>query len=686
MKRIIKPFFRERFRTAQQIATVIVCIVAVVYFMPREKGFNKIFNYDRPWNYSELIAGFDFPVYKSEKQQEYERDSIRRQFKPYFIKDTTVVSEVLAAFEKRYHNNFVEIIGYDTYINYRRKLIELYERGIVGSNDLERANINEESDIMLINDKLARMCNVADLVKKPEAYRMLVKGDTIPIEVRNRLQLEELIKSNVIYDEETSLQDLNEKLDSLPLGNTLILRGQRLISRGEVVDSAKYQVIDSYKKELELRIDKNSTARPQLLIGQALFIALLFAALLAYMYIYEPRVVASNRFLLVVLSAAVFPIIVGVMMQTKTGHVFLLPMAIIPILLCLFVGHNSAFVTHCISIIACSVMLNSPYEFVMLQIPAGLVAILCMRELSSRSQLFRCVLFVFLTYTFLYFCYQLIIEDDINNIPIIEFVYFVVNAILLLMTYPLMFVIEKLFGFVSNVTLIEISNINSKLLTKLSQDAPGTFQHSMQVSNLAADAARSIGANSLEVRTGALFHDIGKLQNPIYFTENQSGGITPHANLTPIESAEIIIKHVEDGMALARKHHLPHSIRDFILTHHGTSVMKYFYTTYKNEHLDEDVDESLFRYKGRMPFTREQAILMLADCVEAASHSIKEYTADNIDKMVENVVNSRVAEGELAESPLTFRDIYIIKGVFKERLKAIYHTRISYPQEKQQSE
>ena len=245
-----------------------------------------------------------------------------------------------------------------------------------------------------------------------------------------------------------------------------------------------------------------------------------------------------------------------------------------------------------------------------------------------------------------------------------------------------MFIIEKLFGFVSNVTLIEISNINSELLRKLSQDAPGTFQHSMQVGNLAADAARSIGANSLEVRTGALFHDIGKTLNPIYFTENQSGGISPHSKLEPQESAKIIIKHVTDGIALAEKHHLPRSIRDFITTHHGLSKTGYFYITYKNAHPDEEVDESLFTYPGPQPTTREQGILMLADCVEAASHSLKEYTAENIDELVERLVDSKVKDGELNMCPLTFRDIETIKRTFKDRLKAIYHTRITYPTEK----
>lgn len=262
------------------------------------------------------------------------------------------------------------------------------------------------------------------------------------------------------------------------------------------------------------------------------------------------------------------------------------------------------------------------------------------------------------------------------------YIYFTVSAVLMLFVYPMMFIVEKVFGFVSNVTLIELSNLNSELLQRMSQEAPGTFQHSMQVGNLAAEAARALGANSLEVRTGALYHDIGKMNNPIYFTENQNGGINPHDNLTPEESASIIIKHVTDGLSIAEREHLPKKIKEFITTHHGTSKAGYFYITYKNSHPDEVIDESLFTYPGTKPETKEQAILMLADCTEAASHSIKEYTDENIETLVDKIVSSKLQEGELSLAPLTFKDIDTIKTVFKKRLKAIYHTRISYPNEK----
>ena len=277
-------------------------------------------------------------------------------------------------------------------------------------------------------------------------------------------------------------------------------------------------------------------------------------------------------------------------------------------------------------------------------------------------------------------------EADISKMSNIMYFYFTISSILMLLIYPIMLIVEKVFGFVSSVTLIELSNFNNKLLQKLSQETPGTFQHSIQVGNLAAEAANAIGANSLEVRTGALYHDIGKTENPIYFTENQSGGISPHKALTPIESARVIIKHVTDGLAIAKREKLPKRIQEFITTHHGLSKTGYFYITYKNAHPDENVDDKLFTYPGPQPHTKEQAILSMADCVEAASHSLKEYTEENINNLVDNIIDPKVKNGEFSLSPLTFQDIDNIKKVFKKRLMAIYHTRISYPTEKKKKE
>ena len=682
MKKNIMRIFGKRFLLFQQILTALLCIAAVIYFMPRDKVFNYHFSRDTPWAYSQLMATFNFPIYKSAEQMEAEQDSVRKNFAPYFTTDTTTYQIALKRLRDKYYGSFNELIPLANYLKYKKRLQEIYDRGIVASEDLDRPYTANATNIKLITDNISTTEPIDRFLKIPDAYQILTQGDTLSQDIVNSLRLDELLTPNIRYDSLHSEKSLSQELESLSESNGLVQKGQKIIARGDIVDDKLYQILESYRLELDKRHDDNRKTT-LMLVGQILFVVLCFGSLLAYIYIYATEVSRNlNMFLLVVLSATLFPIIVGIMMQLRFGNVFMLPFALVPLLLCLFTSRRTAFLTHTISIIMCSVMLASPYEFVLLQIPVGIVAMICMKEFSARSQMLRCALYIFLFYALFYFAYEIIIENSVSKLNLAMYLYFVISAVLLLFAYPLMFIIEKLFGFVSNVTLIEISNINSELLRKLSQDAPGTFQHSMQVGNLAADAARCIGANSLEVRTGALFHDIGKTLNPIYFTENQSGGISPHSKLTPEESAKIIIKHVTDGLALADKHHLPRTIKEFITTHHGLSKTGYFYITYKNAHPEEEIDESMFTYPGPQPSTREQGILMLADCVEAASHSLKEYTAENIDELVERLVDSKVKDGELKMCPLTFRDIENIKRTFKDRLKAIYHTRITYPTEK----
>lgn len=682
MKNKIKGLFGDKFRKTHQILTAALCIGLIVYFMPRDRVFNYQFNINTPWSYGQLIATFDFPIYKSSEQIEWEKDSVYKNFVPYFVKDTTTIKKALDIFKNRYYGSLSEVLSHDVYLAYRNKLSKIYDRGIISSDELEKAVTTTHNNIKLITNNISETEKASHLLKIPEAYTLLTQNDTLPKEILNRMRLNDLLIPNIHYDSVHSANSLQQEYDAISTSNGIVQKGQKIISRGEIVDERTYQVLQSYNYEVEKRQNINSKTT-LMLIGQIIFVTICIGVLLSYIYIYATEVAQNNNmFLLVILSATIFPIMVGLMMRMRIGNVSMLPLAMVPMLLCLFTSKRTAVIAHTINVLICSIMLNSPYEFILLQIPAGHIAMLCMKELSSRSQMLRCVLFVFLTYALTYFCYELIVENDINKLNYTMYIYFLINAALLLFAYPLMFIIEKLFGFVSNVTLIEISNINSELLRRLSQEAPGTFQHSMQVGNLAADAARNIGANSLEVRTGALFHDIGKTLNPIYFTENQSGGINPHNELTPEKSAEVIIKHVTDGLSLADKYHLPRTIKNFIATHHGLSKTGYFYITYKNLHKDEKIDDSLFTYPGPMPTTREQAILMLADCVEAASHSIKEYTEENIDTLVENIIDGKINDGELKFSPLTFADIETIKATFKERLKAIYHTRISYPTDK----
>ncbi len=678
MKETIKQAIKKRIRLIYQISIAVACAALIIYIMPRDHVFKYNFELNKPWGYGQLVSDFNFNVNKSSEQLTMERDSIYQTFEPYFNKDMNIANEAIMAFEEKYHSELSGMISYKQFEKYRKRLLQLYERGIISNKFTEGINSNQSDHIRLIIDNKSSSIRKTRFLKAPEAYLALTRNDTVPRDIINKLQLESFIKANIIYDSIKSATALEEKLQSISTSDNIVMTGEKIIDRGDVVDSKTYRKLQSYEEEINKRNYDNKTTL--ILIGQIIFVITLIFGILAYIYVYCPDIYNNNnKYTLLLLAVTIFPIFTGLMMRTSTGNVFMLPYAMIPMLLCLFMSKRTALFAHIISIMLCSIMLTSQYEFLILQIAAGHAAILSMRELSSRSQMFRCVFFVFASYAITYLSYELIIENDTAKISLMMYVYFIINAILMLFAYPLMFIIEKLFGFVSNVTLIEISNINSALLRKLSEEAPGTFQHSMQVGNLAAEAARKIGANSLEVRTGALYHDIGKLNAPIYFTENQSGGINPHNQLSLQESAKIIIKHVTDGIALAEKHHLPNSIKEFIRTHHGCSKTGYFYITYKNQHPDEEIDESIFTYPGPNPSTKEQAILMLADCIEAASHSLDEYTEEKINDLVNKITDGKLHNGELSMCPITFQDIETIKEVFKNRLKAIYHTRISYP-------
>ena len=391
---------------------------------------------------------------------------------------------------------------------------------------------------------------------------------------------------------------------------------------------------------------------------------------------YEHKGSLSLQFCIIVF----YCVVTALMVTHNIYNVYILPYAMLPIIIRIFLDSRTAFLTHTVTILICSICLRFPHEFILLQLSAGLVAIFSLRELSQRSQLFRTAVLVILTYAAVYFSFELITENDLSKLNGSMYTYFIANGVLLLFAYPLLFLLEKTFGFTSNVTLVELSNINNPLLRRLSETVPGTFQHSMQVANLAAEAANRIGAKSQLVRTGALYHDIGKMENPVFFTENQSRGINPHKNLSYEQSAQVIIGHVTDGLKLAEKNNLPKVIKDFICTHHGRGKTKYFYISWKNEHPDEEPNDEMFTYPGPNPFTRETAILMMADAVEAASRSLPEYTEESINNLVEKIIDSQLEEGYFKECPITFKDIAIIKSVFKEKLTTIYHTRISYPE------
>lgn len=660
------------------IATVSV----IVYFLPNEGKFNYQFDINKPWKYGLLQASFDFPIYKNDIQVQKEQDSILADYQPYFQIDKEAEKNVLSKLREDYNKTLRHSLPGTDYVRYiERTLKALYEDGIIAGNDLKRMEEDSIIAIRLVDKNVATSRFIDQLYTVKEAYEYLLNADTTHYKkkILQQCNLNDYITPNLVYDEEKSEAAQKDLLSNISWANGFVLNGQKIIDRGEIVDEQTYNILESLRKEWEKRSDSVQEKRLTL-AGQILYVGIFLFCFMAYLELfradyYERKGTLTLLFALIVF----FPVLSSIMVEQNLSSIYVVPFAMIPIIVRVFLDSRTAFMAHVTIILLCSITLRFPHEFILLQVVAGMVAIYSLRELSQRSQLLRTALVVFISYALLYFAFELIHEDDLTKLNTRMYIYFMINGILLLFAYPLLFLLEKIFGFTSDVTLVELSNINNSLLREMSEVAPGTFQHSLQMANLAAAAANKIGGKSQLVRTGALYHDIGKMVNPAFFTENQSG-VNPHKSLSYEQSAQVIISHITDGLKLAEKYNLPKVIKDFISTHHGRGLTKYFYISYKNEHPDEEVDQEKFRYPGPNPFTKEQAVLMMADSVEAASRSLPEYTEESISTLVDKIIDTQVSEGYFKECPITFKDIATVKALFKEKLKTMYHTRISYPE------
>jgi putative nucleotidyltransferase with HDIG domain len=563
------------------------------------------------------------------------------------------------------------------------RLQSLYQQGIIDQKDYTELLDDTTTMIRIVNDKQASSVSVMEIYSPKQAYEQLFQDEKLsPIRsILQKCNLNEYITPNLVYDQERSEASKSDLLSGIALASGLVQKGQKIIGRGDIVNEKTYRIVESFKKENELR-NEDVKQNHLSLFGQILYVTILVLCFTIYLSLYRKDYFEKPRSITMLYALIIiFALLTALFMRNTFIHVYLLPYAMLPIFIRVFMDSRTAFMTHITMVLICAAMLQHPFEFIVTEAVAGLVAISSLRELSQRSQLFKTAIFVTLACVIVNMSFDWMHSDALSQIDYSYYNYLIANGVMLLFAYPLLYIIEKAFGFTSDITLIELSNTNNELLRKMSEIAPGTFNHSIQVANLAGEIANKIGAKAQLVRTGALYHDIGKLANPIYYTENQSG-INPHETLTDIESAQIIISHVTEGQKMADKYNLPGVIRDFISTHHGLGKAKYFYVNYHNEHPDEPVDDLLFTYPGPNPFTREQACLMMADTVEAASRSLPDYTEQSIRSMVERLIDGQVAEGYFRECPITFRDIQYAKTVLIEKLKTIYHTRVNYPSEK----
>lgn len=661
--------------------TVLVCITVaiIVWFLPRNEG--RMYRYDvgKPWMYGSVIAKFDFPIYKTDEAIKHEQDSLLKHFQPYYSLNPLIEKKQVERFLHDYEQGInglpKEYVGIVA-----KQMQEIYQMGIINANEYNNIFKDSTSMIRFVSGKNAKSLKVSSFYSTIAAYEHIFANEKLAAQraILSRCNLNNYIEANIVYDKEKSDAEKNDLLSSIPLASGMVMSGQKIIDRGEIVNDYTCRVLNSFDKEMKRR----SSTQDEIMttfIGQILFVLILVMMFTSYLTLFRKDYFEKPRSITMLYTMiTLFPILVSMMMKHNFFSVYIIPFAMAAIFVRVFMDSRTAFITHVTMILICAAAVKYQYEFIIVQLASGLVAIYSLRELSKRSQIFITAILVTISSCIVYLALQLMQDNQVFNIDPSMYTYFIINGIFLLLSYPMMYLIEKMFGFISNVTLFELSNTNKGLLRNLSEIAPGTFQHSITVGNLAAEIANRIHANSLLVRTGALYHDIGKMTNPVFFTENQAG-VNPHDQLSDLESAQIIISHVTEGLKLAEKFNLPGIIKDFISTHHGTGLTKYFYINYCNEHPDEQVDKEMFQYPGPNPFTREQAILMMADTVEAASRSLNEYTEESISTLTNKLIDSQVAGGFFRECPITFRDIALAKSVLIERLKSIYHTRISYP-------
>lgn len=663
-----------------QTLIFIASALVLLYFFPGRETFRYHFQEGKPWKYELLTASFDFPIYKSAEELEQEQQSL--QHHDYFAIDTTIVAQQLDLLATQYREARITDFPKSLYLIISSELAAIYEQGILPAEQYEVVMGDNNEAIKVLQGNTAHVYPDSLLLTTRSAYSRIAASIVSEYEKNcfRQLNINNYLKTNLTYDSIQTERIKSELITRIPLSTGMVQVGERIIDRGEIISHQTFLILKSMeaaseKRNSNLFVDTQATA-----IGRVIVVISLLVLLYLFLKIFRPAFFADIRTLLFISLLIVGVSVTAFLVSTMNSlAIYLVPFSILPIIIVTFLDSRVALYAHLVTVLLCAFVAPFTLEFIFLQVAVGMIAIDNLQELVKRSQLVQCAILSFLAYAITYTGYVLLVEGGWVHINGMMFLYFAISCLLLLFAYLLIYLLEKGFGFISNVTLVELSDINSPVLRQLSEECPGTFQHSLQVSNLAAEAANKIGASAQLVRTGALYHDIGKIANAAFFTENQSG-VNPHNSLSYVDSAAVIIMHVRDGERLADKYLLPQAIKDFIITHHGASKTKYFYNSYRNEFPDKEVDESLFTYPGPLPFTKETALVMMADSVEAASRSLKEFTEESLTKLVESIINAQIADGQLKDAPISFRDVEVVKRVFIEKLKIIYHTRISYPE------
>jgi putative nucleotidyltransferase with HDIG domain len=679
---MIKEFASELRHSHNKLARFLLAIVAIaiiVALLPKEAHFKYEFEAGKPWLHDDLLAPFDFAIIKSDKQKEEERAEINSFTKPFFTRENEAAENAIENFklglsleEDRWDST--KIRGFEKWGVTHLK--EIYGKGIIENHEV----LTDESAVNIVSDHREKRQPLSGLYTLQEAadYVSDHVSESAPsdsIMVKN-LVIENL-KPNLAYNPDLTEKVIQQRMEEIADYYGKVEKNEKIISRGEIVDKSAFQKLKSFETAYLKRYN-NAEGNILLIIGQVILVTIVVFVLLFYMAIFRPDIFNElNKFSLILTLFVLFVVFAVITTWFDQLNIYLLPICILPIVIRNFFESRIASFVHVITIITIGLYAPNGFEYVFIQIMTGLIALFTLTGLLKRAQFLTSAFVIFITYSLMYLGFTVIKEGHFTDIDYNYFLWFGGSAMLTLLAYPVIFIFEKLFKLISDLTLLELSDTNNELLKQLNLKAPGTFQHSMQVANLAEEASSIIGADSLLVRTGALYHDIGKMKNPAYFIENQSGNANPHNQLTYAESAKVIINHVIKGIEMAKKKRLPEQIIDFIRTHHGTTVTRYFY--YKARQENESVNMDDFQYPGPIPFSKETAILMMADSVEAASRSLKNYEVEKLEELVDQIIDSQLNEDQFIHADITLRDISRIKKVFKKRLKNIYHVRIEYP-------
>ena len=678
---------QDTIKNVTKLGLFIALVAIIVQLFPKDKQFKYQYEIGKPWSYELMTASYDFPIYKTEKQLDADKKELMENYSPYFQVDENVAAQQLNRWRSDWKLKNNTDPKYFAFVE--RKLKTIYENGIISSLMYDRMKSKGYKSIVVVKpSRLTENVSIDELHTPKTAYEEILMDKPYFIsdgELSN-YNLNLYLVENLRYDSITSEAVKKDMFKNLSLTSGMVQTGERIIDRGEIVTPGTYAILNSMKIESEKR--KSVFEESYLvLIGEIIIIFMLILLLTFYLYLFRPYIFGTSKNL--VFIALMILLIVGLsslVLRFSSLSIYIVPFALLPIIIRVFFDSRTALFAHIITVLIISFMVDNPFLFIILQITAGMTAVTGLKDMTQRSQLTQTALYIFLSYTVMYLSSEFIAEGDIARIHFLPIINFALSSLLLLFAYVLIYILEKIFGLISAITLVELTNINSDLMMKFAEQAPGTFQHSLQVSNLATEAAKKINANSLLVRTGALYHDIGKMKNPQYFIENQEGGKNPLLEMSYEDAAKAVVSHIADGVAIAKKYRLPDQIVGFITTHQGRTKTKYFYNSYVNANPGITPDENVFMYPGPIPFSKETAILMMADAVEARSRTLGEYTEKSISEMVENMIDSQIADGQLKDAPISFRDVETVKKVFTEKIKNIYHNRITYPELQNQPE